>query len=420
MSSPHWFKEELLSADTKALGVYTALLFLFYGLSKNSVSTFSDMEINKMLQYIRLELMKFLTGGSLHEASRAAEEFLNSIRESRTSTDTLLRELEDIEALHYSKFRKACYTFFRGVNEKYLDKIRKLLENLPFITTRFGTFGIRMITKSGTLVLKYLKYSFREASEVDIEIELYRLARELHRAGILFYFEDYLDLDKGGVIPAPYLEREFIQKMLVGGEAKPVATTAQMQVAGTPSPSFLPARAVERRKGYVGRKPAREILEAIVRDVLEDLGFKAETNVRLRTRGGGEVEVDVWAYKTAPRFYVYVSCKNWDKEVDRTVVDQESGRTLNLIQIPHLRILVAKRLSDSARREALADGFIVIELGEKASTENAAEIYDHIYTKLKELFTSIAPPELQQLAFEVKRIAENLREIAKRLETASG
>ena len=41
---------------------------------------------------------------------------------------------------------------------------------------------------------------------------------------------------------------------------------------------------------------------------------------------------------------------------------------MQLIHIPHLKIFVAKKLTGPAKDAALADGFIVIEIGEKVLT----------------------------------------------------
>jgi len=57
--------------------------------------------------------------------------------------------------------------------------------------------------------------------------------------------------------------------------------------------------------------------------------------------------------------------------------------------MPHLRVLIVKGLTEPARKVALDDGFMVIELGEKASTENSQEVYELVYSKLKEIFIGI-------------------------------
>jgi len=154
---------------------------------------------------------------------------------------------------------------------------------------------------------------------------------------------------------------------------------------------------------------------------LSDLGFVTETNARIRTKKG-VMGVDVWGRKQVGNsaFYVYGSCKNWNREVDRSVIDEEFGRTLQLIQIPQLKIFIAKKLTEPARETALADGFLVIELSEKATTNNAKEIYDIIYRHLRELFIGIAPPELQKFAKEAREISERLKSLAEEIERISG
>jgi hypothetical protein len=159
-------------------------------------------------------------------------------------------------------------------------------------------------------------------------------------------------------------------------------------------------------------RPSREVLEGVVARVLRDLGFSVQTNVRLPAKGG-EVEVDVWAFKSVggSQFRVYVSCKNWDRDVDRHVVDQEFGRVLQLDYMPHLRVLIVKGLTEPARKAALDDGFMVIELGRKADAENVQEVYEVIYKAFNELFTAIAPPRLREIADRLAEIRENLRRV---------
>ena len=140
-----------------------------------------------------------------------------------------------------------------------------------------------------------------------------------------------------------------------------------------------------KRKKYEGVTPAKEILESIVADVLKHLGFRVETNKMLKAKGEEEIEADVWGIK-GNTFCVYASCKNWNREVDRNTIFSEVGRISNLNQSPHLKIFVAKKLTESARETALKSGFIVIELGEKAEKNNAEEIYDTVHKHLREIF----------------------------------
>jgi len=169
---------------------------------------------------------------------------------------------------------------------------------------------------------------------------------------------------------------------------------------------------VEMGKQEVGARPFGEVLEGIVARVLRDLGFSVQTNVRLPAKGIG-VEVDVWAFKSVggSQFRVYVSCKNWDKNVDKHVVDQEFGRVLQLDYMPHLRVLVARSLTEPARKAALNNGFFVVELGEKASTENSQEVYELIYSKLKEIFIGITPDKIKDAIAKLRSAIKDLEEL---------
>jgi hypothetical protein len=173
-----------------------------------------------------------------------------------------------------------------------------------------------------------------------------------------------------------------------------------------------------KKPGVISSQPLTttrsEILESIVASVLRDLGFNVQTNVKLPAKGG-EIEVDVWATKNVGglQFRVYASCKNWNRDVDRQVIDQEFGRVLQLDQLPHLRILVVRSLTEPARKAALDDGFFVIELGEKATTANSQEIYSTIYRRLRDLFIGIAPDKIKKIIDNLKNIIGDLEELVK-------
>ena len=77
----------------------------------------------------------------------------------------------------------------------------------------------------------------------------------------------------------------------------------------------------------------------------------------------------------------------------------------------YLRILVVKSLTEPARKAAFDDGFFVIELGEKATTENVQEIYSIVYNKLKEIFIGIAPEKMMRAVEKLKEAMKLLEEI---------
>jgi hypothetical protein len=248
--------------------------------------------------------------------------------------------------------------------------------------------GARVVVIQGVpaqSILKYLQERRREELWVFVEGSKLFIAPNTYRA------EDHQDVLR-------VLRNNFSVNFISEEGERP-----------TPPPVVPISQRVEH---LIRAKPSREVLEGIVASVLEDLGFRVSTNVRLPAKGG-EIEVDIWAFKSVggSQFRVYVSCKNWDRDVDRHVVDQEFGRVLQLDYMPHLRVLIVKGLTEPARKAALDDGFMVIELGRKADAENAQEVYEVIYKAFNELFTAIAPPRLREIAEKLAEIRENLRRV---------
>jgi hypothetical protein len=86
--------------------------------------------------------------------------------------------------------------------------------------------------------------------------------------------------------------------------------------------------------------------------------------------------------------------------------------------IPHLRILVAPTFTDSAKKEAVANGFLVVEVGERASRENADKVYAKVYEGLNKLLVGVAPEWMQELAKKVRTLADEIRKIGDELERA--
>jgi len=172
----------------------------------------------------------------------------------------------------------------------------------------------------------------------------------------------------------------------------------------------------------VKRFSARDPLEDVVVSVLEALGFSVKVDHRIVSRAGTEVEVDVWAEKAVGdmRFAIYASCKNWDRPVEVGVVREEFGRILQLPFIPHVRVIVAPFFTESAKKEAYADGFVVIETGEKAAEENLEKVYQRVYEKLNKLFMGVVPKWMQELAEKARTIAEEIKKLSEELEKAAG
>ncbi len=247
--------------------------------------------------------------------------------------------------------------------------------------------GVRVVVIRGVpaqLILKYLQERRREELWVFVEGDKLFIAPNTYKA------EDHQEVVR-------VLSNRFSVNF-IGPTPEPPGRKLE-------EPSGTPPRPLRRR--------AKDILEDVVAEVLESLGFTVKVDQRVQGRSG-EIEVDVWGEKIIgdTRFIVYASCKNWDNPVDVSIVREEFGRILQMILIPHVRLLVAPAFTDSARREAIANGFMVIEVGEKAHEGNVGKVYLKVYDKLDKLFTGVAPKRLQELAEKVRELAEKTRRIA--------
>jgi|GEM_PF-594600 len=420
MEIPSWFKEDWIDTDAKALGLYIALLYSKFEAVRFNLS--KDSTINK----VKVEIAEKLAGKDAFEASISAETFLENLYAHEYSMNEgfkseTSRALNTIEGKYYEKFRKVCYKYFK---KRYIERLEdedkkdliKILERLKLkpdaLTISGSVYKILDIYSDSTLYELATGMSFYSLKPDEKEKQSKRmknLFETLNNSGILWF---------NRIIPAPFLEEEFIAK-LTSPEEIIEERIPLFEAELKTTPSFVAPKEV---KEFEGKKPEWRILEEIVGKNLKSMGFNYELNKRLSARGGGTIEVDVWAWKRIGNttFYVYASCKNWDKEVDRSVIDEEFGRTMQLFNIPHLKIFVAKKLTAPAKDAALADGFIVIELGEKALTNNAQEIYNIIYSHLKELFIGIAPPELQRFAQLAREFSDKLRALADQIEKISG
>jgi len=418
MEIPSWFKEDWIDTDAKALGLYIALLYSILTAIRLNLS--KDSTINS----VTVEIATKLSGKDAFEASKSAVTFLENLYTHEYSTkESVFKEgiaglLVNIEGKYYDKFRKACYKYFK---KRYIERLEDedkkdlitILERLKLKSDYITVSGSirKFVLADYTLYELATGMNFFSLNPDEREKQRKRmnnLLEVLNNSGILWFKE---------IIPAPFLEEEFIAKL-----------TSPEEIIEERIPSFeaelrtAPSLVAPEEKEFEGKKPEWKILEEIVGKNLKSMGFNYELNKRLSARGGGTIEVDVWAWKRIGNttFYVYASCKNWDKEVDRSVIDEEFGRTMQLFNIPHLKIFVAKKLTAPAKDAALADGFIVIELGEKALTNNAQEIYNIIYSHLKELFIGIAPPELQRFAQLAREFSDKLRALADQIEKISG
>jgi hypothetical protein len=382
------------------MGVYLALLYLRF---KKELTTFTTEPSGKdiIAEKEAKELFAFYLAGrgdDIRRAFDAATEFIDRLFFAGSNLDYKERneELEDIECRYLEKFAMAFkkYLKLNVIPEEFREMAKSIMLDIR------NQLYEKAITRCGTVKIfkSELESNIKKWYNIRDE-EARRLISSLIRSGLII--DDY-PYPAWYTVPAPCLS-DTVLELLAKGEAKP-------EVKPPPSPVVLPSARVER---LIRARPSREVLEGIVASVLEDLGFRVSTNVRLEARRGSPIEVDVWAQRMIgrTRFSIYVSCKNWDRAVDRSVIDEETGRVMNLRDIPQLKVLVAKELTEPAREAAEADGFMVIELGRKAEAENSKEIYEIVYRAFNELFTAIAPPRLREIAEKLAEIRENLRRV---------
>lgn len=375
------------------LAIYLATL-----LCRRLFITPPTVTLKHFIQHWLLELG--LSADELKEVDKALEDFGKFYDENLGKKDPATRGmvLDMIEEKYYEKFKEATYRFYRGTLDP--DVGRKLYNTLLRIASKVEYYN------------KTPKGSFYTSMR-DLQSELRECGLDfshLLQAGIAVIvigertLAELTELSSIG-IPAPYVDPDFLK--LVEG-----SSPAKIVGASKPMEEHAEAQAISTGPEALITRPSREVLEGIVAKVLEDLGFRVQVDVKLPAKGG-ELEVDVWGVKNVDgmQFRVYVSCKNWDKDVDRQVVDHEFGRVLQLTYMPHLRVLVAKRLSEGAKKAALDDGFFVIELEEKASTANAQEVYEVISRKLRSVFMGIAPQKLREVAEKLKKLAKEVEEV---------
>jgi|GEM_PF-329204 hypothetical protein len=167
---------------------------------------------------------------------------------------------------------------------------------------------------------------------------------------------------------------------------------------------------------------SKDILESVVAVVLKDLGFSVRVDDKVFTKADTQVEVDVLGEKIVgdSKFIVYASCKNWGNVIESGVVREEIGRVEQMRLTPHVRVLVTNLLSENAKKEAIANGFVIIEIGERVTENNAEKAYWKVYEKLNKLFAGVAPKWMQDLAEKVKKAADEIRKIGEELEKAGG
>ncbi|MCL7384588.1 MAG: restriction endonuclease [Thaumarchaeota archaeon] len=270
-----------------------------------------------------------------------------------------------IEDEFYNEFLKAFKKYLRldRIPDRYYRE--KIRDTLLHINSKLYNEGL--LTPNGTFIItrKKLIKELKTILETG-DKEIWKIISYSINSGLIVKISSLDDY----IFPAPCLSSEIIELI--------TKSISEMESFSLPPP----------RLEHFEVEPSREVLEGIVASVFKDLGFEVSTNVKKETRRGNPIEVDVWAQKEVigSRFSIYVSCKN--QPIDRSVINEEIGRVLNLRELPQLKVIISEKLWRSAREMAEANGFLIIELKRKAETKNARDIYEFLYRTFIKLFSS--------------------------------
>ena len=396
-----WFKEEWLQEDHKALGVYLALLCARFSqyLLRLVVSEL-DRYYSTLRKNIASVVYSFYKGKELKEVMEVIDEFIEEFtKNSPDNVEERKRILEEIEKNYYDRLKEVYqkHIMKEALEDVDITILQGFLWRLKakLVEIRDFTQKNSVEISEGSIIYDIKSYEYLDYNKINTFI------KRITDAHILIKLPPFTT-----IIPAPVLEDEFIESL------SEIEEKTAKGVRIEPTVEFAVPK--EKPEELIRLPPTREILEQITARVLRSLGFSVLTNVNRPARMGSSIEVDVWAEKWVgtTKFRVYVSCKNWDKDIDRRVIDEEFGRVFNLKEIPQMKIIIAKSLTSPAKEAAEADGFLVIETKEKANKNNSEDIYDLIYSQLSAVFTAIAPPKLLKMAEKVKDLAEELKKIS--------
>lgn len=225
MEVPKWFREEWISGDLKAIGIYKALLFTRFGVSLN---------IHEVRYPVREEILSSLKKRGITEEIairvwRSADEFIDSIFSEATVNpygsivkhedgERIRSILEEIESKYYERFREACHEYFRKdeiddlseLEKDYLYNVLKYLQ-YPRSGERTKAGSVRHYNLITPGVVYHLATGKRlvDLKEEEKEKEVARVEkviRSMISSGILWF---------GEIVPAPFLENDFIRDVIL-------------------------------------------------------------------------------------------------------------------------------------------------------------------------------------------------------------
>jgi len=199
MKVPDWFDEKWINTDAKAFGIYITLLY-----SRFTIRWFrKDIEIPPILGSIRREISRFLAGDDLYEACESSRDFLKTLH--KHEAEKLMREkdiLDIIENKYYDKFKYACYKYFKRdkIDNGLIIPIRIFLREV-----KIGIVDRYDVSSSGSTAIKGIKDYL---SKYGFTVDENRIIDVLYNSGI--FLSKYYP---SPVVPAPFLEDEFIEKL---------------------------------------------------------------------------------------------------------------------------------------------------------------------------------------------------------------
>jgi hypothetical protein len=214
-----------------------------------------------------------------------------------------------------------------------------------------------------------------------------------------------------------FLNRYFIMSININN-VKKIITKKEVAYVEYCMRSLILSTTILNMMPWIKRFDSKNILIDVVASALEDLGFvvKTEHVVLEKEIISGRLQkqqftADVLGVKIVDdlKFTVYASCYNRNIPVGVNEVKYEYGVIRDMRFIPNVRILVANSFLEDAKKKAIEDGFVVIELGEMITESNVDKAYLKVYKKLNKLFTEVSPKWMQDFIENIKKLTDEIK-----------
>ncbi len=195
---PRWFSFSLIESDAKAFGVYLTLLRCMF------VSGWWHDVIKQIhMNSIRREISRILDT-DVNEALKASELFLTLLDEREPKESCYIKRiLDNIEMHYYERFRKSCYRYFKGLDDTVREPIREFLRDVKMSRMKVwerSTMGsVKLVYPPDTPLLIDLYWR-------KFRVDWRKIIEELIGSGIVLFH--------GSIVPAPYLEFNFMNNYL--------------------------------------------------------------------------------------------------------------------------------------------------------------------------------------------------------------